>query len=264
MATDLIDSYSVWLRSKSAADRTIADRRRTLLALDRDLPHGLESACADELIAWLWREGLSMGSRETYYSAINSFFSWAYATSILDFDPAEQISRPKVPRRLPNPVTDDQLMSVLGTAAEPYRTWAILAAYAGLRCIEISRLNREHVTEQSIRLVGKGGKVRVVPTHPAIWAVVQPLPQGPIAPFDARFISIRSAVYFSRKLKMKGVHMHRFRHWFGTTIQRGHKDLRVTQELMGHANPATTAGYALVADEDMTTAVNVLPVLTTV
>lgn len=261
MATDLIEGYAAYLRSESSSKRTIDERRATLTRLNNALPYGLEAACADELTTWLWRDGLSIGSRETYYSAIAGFFRWANKAGILDFDPTELMTRPKVPTRLPRPCTDEQLTEILNRAAEPYRLWALLAAYGGLRCIEISRLHREHITAQTMTLRGKGGKPRSVPTHPVIWDQVKQLPAGPLTEHDARFISIRTAVYFGRSLKMKGMTMHRFRHWFGTTVQRRHKDLRVTQQLMGHANPATTAGYALVADEDAQTAVNLLPSL---
>lgn len=262
MATDLIDSYAAYLRSESRSDRTINERRRTLGALDRELPYGLESACADELITWLWREGLSIGSRETYYGAIHGFFTWASETGVLDWDPTEHITRPRAPARLPRPCTDDQLAELLTRADAPYRTWCLLAAYGGLRCIEISRLSREHITQRVMTLRGKGGKPRYVPTHPDIWNAVCDLPSGPITDRSARDISVRTVTYFQRKLGMQGVSMHRLRHWFGTNVQRLHRDLRVTQQLMGHASPATTAGYALVADEDAAHAVNLLPSLT--
>jgi site-specific recombinase XerD len=65
--------------------------------------------------------------------------------------------------------------------------------------------------------------------------------------------------YFHRNLHMHGVRMHRFRHWFGTMIQRLYKDILVTQRLLGHASPATTAGYVLVAAEQTRAAVDLLP-----
>jgi len=260
MATDLIDGYLAYLRSKSASDNTISDRRRTLLVLDRDLPYCLEEASPEELVAWLWRDGLSIGSRETYYGCIAGFYRWAYRVGYFDFDPTEDIPRPKVPQRLPRPVTDEQLHDLLARAADPYRLWCLLAAYAGLRCVEISRLRREHVNERTITIErGKGNKPRVVPTHPAIWTEVSGLHAGPITDRDAHRVSIHFVLYASRTLKLKGVSLHRLRHWFGTNVQRKGKDILVTQQLMGHANPATTAGYALVSAEDTWLAVSLLP-----
>lgn len=260
MATDLIDGYLAYLRSKSASDNTINDRRRTLTVLDRELPFGLEEASPEELVAWLWRDGLSAGSRETYYGCMAGFYRWAFEAEYFDFDPTAKVPRPKVPRRLPRPVTDEQLHTLLSDAADPYRLWCLLAAYAGLRCVEISRLHREHVNERTITIErGKGDKPRVVPTHPAIWTEVSGLHAGPITELDAHRVSIHFVLYANRTLAMKGVSLHRLRHWFGTNVQRKGKDLRVTQELMGHASPATTAGYALVSADDTRSAVNLLP-----
>lgn len=260
MAQEFIEGYITHLRSKSAADRTMNDRRSILTRADQELPYGLKGACEDELRAWLWRDGWSIGTRETYYGALNGFYTWAAKTGRCDFSPMDEIPRPVPPKRLPRPCTNEQLADALAHARNPYRLWALLAAYAGLRCIDISRLHREHITEQEIRVVrSKGGKTRSIPTHPLIWATVKDLPPGPITEHDAKHISIYSALHFGRHLKMRGIALHRFRHWFGTTVQRLNKDILVTQQLLGHEDPASTAGYALVADEQKTAAVGLLP-----
>ncbi len=258
-ATDLIEGYCAHLRQASSSQHTIDDRRRILGVLDRDMAYGLDGANADEIVAWLWRDGLSLSTRETYYGAVNGFFTWAVRKNILDFNPCDEIDRPQPGNRLPKPLTDDELAHILNTAAEPYRLWMTIAAYAGARCIEISRLHREHITPETTTLHGKGNKRRVVGTHPVLWEAVDGLPAGPITGHDARFISIRAAVYFRRTMNMPGVSLHRGRHWFGTQVQRLYKDLRVTQQAMGHADPRTTAGYALVVADQVTAAVAMLP-----
>lgn len=265
MATDLIEGYLAYLRSQTASQRTIDARRRTLTVLDSQLPYGLESANAEELETWLWRDGLSLGSRETYYGAFNGFFTWAYERSIIDYNPAEEITRPKVPKRLPNPVSDTELHRLVTEAAEPYRTFVILAAFAGLRCHEIAQLRTSDITERIITVrCGKGRKPRIVPTHREVWAAVAGLPAGPVTDHDARWISQRSWIYFARRLGMPNCGLHRCRHWFGTWIQRRYKDILVTQQLLGHENPATTAGYAQVAASDTAQAVMLLPSLSDV
>lgn len=260
MATDLIAGYLAHLREASSSARTVDERGKTLHRIHRDLPYGLDVACTDELREWLWRDGLSQGSRETYYSAIKGFFTWAVKANYLDFNPAEELIRPKTPKRLPRPITDEELQYLLAHCVEPYRLWVLLAAYGGLRCLEISRLRREHINRQTMTLpLGKGDKPRGVPTHPAVWEAVRNLPRGPVSIQDARYISIRFSVYASRDLRMPGVTLHRCRHWFGTNVQRLYKNLRVTQALLGHADPRTTAGYAAITDEESATAISLLP-----
>jgi integrase/recombinase XerC len=81
---DLIEGYLAWLREESHSDRTIDDRDRILNVIDRQLPYGLDGATADELKAWLWREGLKLSTRETYYGAFAGFFKWAETCGHLD------------------------------------------------------------------------------------------------------------------------------------------------------------------------------------
>jgi len=260
MTSDLVDAYCAHLRSESFSKRTIFERGKILARLDRDLPYGIESTCEEELRSWLWRDGLSLSSRETYYGAFSDFYRWAAATQVFEFNPAANIKRPKPPQRLPRPVKDEELIYALTYAKEPYRLFIKFAAYAGHRCLDVSQQRREDITEETISVFeSKGGKARVVPTHPIIWEAVKDLPRGPITDLNERQISMGVANYFSRTLGMPGVTMHRYRHWFGTMVQRLYKDLRVTQELLGHANPSTTAGYALVVAQDKQTAVSLLP-----
>lgn len=257
---DLIQSYVSFLRKESCSSKTIKDRLRTLTLMDKELPLGLDSANTDELEAWLWRDGWSQGTRETYFYAFSGFFRWATKKEILDFNPAAEITPPKVPRRLPRPVSDEQLAQLLARAAEPYRLWVLLAAYGGLRCLDIARLQREQINERTTTIVrSKGDKARVVPTHEIVWEAVRDLPAGPITEHDEEYIAQRAAIHFSRSLRMPGVTLHRCRHWFGTMVQRLYKDLRVTQELMGHSSPSTTAGYAMVAGEQTRAAIEALP-----
>lgn len=263
----LMGEYLDWLRICGRSPRTIDARRDILHRIDEELPYGLEMATTDELKAWIFRDDWSSATRETYYGCVRSFFTWATNPhdTKLDFDPMALLPRPKTPRGLPRPVSDVELQRILTTAAEPFRTWSLLAAYAGLRCIEIAGLRRENVTSDNLIVArGKGGRPGVVPTHPAIWAALRDRPLGPVAITQQgevasdRYVSIRTAVYFRRELHMPGVALHRLRHWFGTNIYRNTRDIRRTQELLRHTSPATTAIYTLVTSEERLAAIQTL------
>jgi integrase/recombinase XerC len=268
---ELIEQYLEWLRIRDCTQRTRGARHEILHRLDRDLPCGLTAATADELKAWLYRDGWSKSTKSTYYGAIRGFFVWATnpLDPKLDFDPTAMLPRPSAPQGIPKPVTDAELAHILDCAAEPYLTWARLAAYQGLRCIEISRLRRQDVSEDITEIHrGKGEKPGVVPTHPLVWDSMRGRPAGQIAftreghPASARYISLHALLYFTRKLDLPGVSMHRLRHWFGTNIYKKTRDLRRTQELMRHASPTSTAIYTLISDEERRLAVEALPVPT--
>lgn len=261
---DLIEMHLQHLRAAGMADNTIDDRRKLLHRLNCELPMGLEQATVEELADWLAREGWSVQTRATYYGHIRGFFVWACdpLNPRLDYDPSRSLSRPKVPAGVPRPVTDAELAYALEESTEPWRRRVLLAAYAGLRCVELASIRRQDITVTNLTITGKGGKTRVVPTWPEIWRTVHPLPPGVLDTRNADCISRDAGPYFDR-IGLPEITMHRFRHWFATTALANGADLRTVQELMGHASPATTAIYCQITDEQRRTAIAALPILTT-
>jgi len=259
MALDLIETYLAHLRESGCTDDTIKTYGWILGKAHQALPCGLDVACDEELRTWLWRDGLKQSSRATYYGALNGFFGYHCDSGELDWNPMADIRRPKVPRGVPRVGKDAEVQLVLTQAAEPYRLWAKLAAYEGLRCVEIERLDREHITETTTMVhLGKGNKIRRLPTHRVVWCAVKDLPPGPITDFDREDISNRFKKACVR-LGVPGLSMHRIRGWYCTTGYRASKDLRAMQKAMGHANPATTVGYIDIPDDDVAAALSGLP-----
>ncbi len=258
---DLLEPFQAHLREESRSPRTIRDYTRTMRALDRDLPYGADIACEEELRTWLWRDGLAEASRAVYHAAFRCFYTWAAQQGVIDFDPSATIPRPKVPAGLPRVATDQQVRTILTQAREPYLLWAKLACYAGLRCIEVHRLHREHITEQAIKVHrGKGQKAREIPTHPVIWDAVKDLPAGALAHVaDEHQLSTNFLLHCQEVLGLHGVSMHRLRGWMATTTYRNTKDLRALQRALGHSNLATTAGYISVSDDAMQALIEALP-----
>lgn len=259
MALDLIEAYLAHLREAGCTDDTTKTYGWILNTAHRGLPSGLDIANEPELRAWLWRDGLRPSSRATYYGALTGFFRHHTASGELDFDPMAAIPRPKVPQGLPRVAKDAEVQIVLTQAADPYRMWGKLAAYCGLRCVEIERLDREHIGQAATKVHrGKGDKVRIVPTHPIVWEEVRDLPPGPITDLDREGISNRFKKACVR-MGVPGLSMHRLRGWFCTKGYGATKDLRAMQKAMGHANPATTVLYIDTPDDDVAAAVNGLP-----
>ncbi len=264
---DLIAPHLRHLKAAGFSANTIHDRDRVLQRVDADLPMGLLDATVPELDDWLAQFRTNQ-TKATYYGHLVGFFSWACAGDDpwLDWNPTTNLKRPKVPPTVPRPVTDDALAIVLARAREPYRTWAVLAAYAGLRAFEIATITREAFTEELIYVTGKGGKHATIPTHPLVWQAVKDLPPGPIAlgRTGVRLSATRVSSLFSQHMRktlgLPGVSLHPLRHWLGTRTLQGCGNLRVTQELLRHSSPATTAIYTQVTDEQRRSAVSALPV----
>lgn len=265
--TELITEYLQWLTDRGCTDATLRARRDILTRAEAELPYGLGQALESELRDWIFQDRYSAWTRCTYYGAIAAFYAWAcnpYRPR-LDSNPAAMLPRPATPRSLPRPVSDEQLRLILSESEEPIRTWALLAAYQGLRCIEIARLYREHVTPDTLAVVrGKGGKPAILPTYPAVWAALERLPPGPVAltqrgdQASATYVSLRAATHFRRRLGL-AVGLHRLRHWYGSMLYQQTRDLRNTQELLRHASPMTTAGYTHIPDEERRAAIHSLP-----
>lgn len=264
----IIDAYLEHLRRAGRSEATITGRREILKRLNTALPYGVGQTEPDELAAWLYRDEWSANTKATYYRCLKSFYAWATNPKDpwLSYDPAADLEPVRSAKGMPRPVTDDELRRILAEAAEPIRTWALIAAYQGLRCIEIARLDREHITEQTFIVVrGKGGRPRVHDTDPAVWAAVRDLPPGPVARMpdgqraDAFHVSATAALHFRRRLHMPGVSMHRLRHWLGVTVQREYRDIRVTQEVLGHQSLQSTQIYTAATAEQQRRARAMLP-----
>lgn len=262
---DLIDAFCDHQRVRGRSSRTIDHRRFVLGKADRELPHGL-TATKEEIQAWLYRDDLSANAKASYYSALTTFYGhWEGRPGGLACNPMANLPRPQWKPGQPRPVTQQQLERILTEAADPYRLWALLAAGLGARCIEISRLDRDDVTRDITYLHGKGDKHRKVPTPAAVYARVSALPAGPVAVTveglraSPHYVSSTASAYFGHTMGMPGVALHRCRHWYATHFQRAAGDIRVTQEVLGHSKPETTARYTEVAYEAKRSAVDALP-----
>lgn len=260
---DLIRLYMAYLRERECTDATIRTFGRTLTVMDKELPCGLDIATEQEIRAWIWREGLKQSSRNSYYSAVTGFFRWAVDhAELITFDPTRRIKRPKVPPRIPRVASDEHVARVLTDAGQPYRLWATIAAYEGARCIEIHRMRREHITAQRTVIPrGKGNKPRVLPTHPLVWAAVEPLPSGPIVTsHEHENLMSRDFInHCQRRLGLRGISLHRLRGWWATKMYKQTRDLLSVQQGMGHANPKETAGYIDIEDTELQELVAGLP-----
>ncbi len=270
MTARMIDAYKRHLVAAGYASTTTEDSGKLLRRVDAELPCGLPVATRSELVAWLAQPDWSAQTRKTYHDHLCRFYAWAAdpADPWISYDPAAGLPTPRVPQRLPRPATDEQVRVCSRCDTMPWRLHTVLAAYAGLRPCEIARLQREHVDQAWVLVrLGKGRKDRRVPTHPRVWELVAPLPDGPLTHYpDGRratpsWVSKRTAEHLHRRHHLP-ITLYNLRHWYGTCVQAGQGDIRVTQAAMGHSSPVTTAGYTEVSDARLLAAVLALPDLT--
>lgn len=261
--TDMIEAHLSWMKT-GYAENTVLGARKFLYRLHRQLHEGLQGAVEEELAEWLGSGNWSDQTVSAYYKHIVRFYRWSVRPGDpwLSFDPSAGLARPTALPGLPRPATMDVAERCVYRLPMPWRLVCRFTALAGLRPAEVATVEREDVTRENITIKGKGGKTRAIPTHPLIWDIVERMPPGRLiihkgTPVTAAWVS-HSGAYHLRKFGLD-ITLYRLRHLFGTEVQRRHKDIRVTQELMGHASPNTTMVYTQVTSEAKREAVNALP-----
>lgn len=264
--SDLIEAHLARLRAQGRSPNTIDDRAKLLRRLDRELPHGLEGASDEELELFLGQPGWAPETRSTYYSHVVGFYRWATSgrKPHLDYDPSADIERPQVTKGIPRPLSDAEVTHALEYLGGHRLDAVILALGAGMRVGEVARASADQVDQDGVRIFGKGGKTRVVPTCPEVRFLVEAAPAGLLVPRSrgGPWVPDQLSHDIARGLDaigLVGVTLHRFRHTFATRLVRAGANIVAVQRLMGHANLATTQVYADVYGSDLVEAIARLP-----
>lgn len=209
------------------------------------------------------RGGLSPKSLQRRLSACRSFFQWLLKHGHVVANPAAGVRGPKAPRKLPQVLDVDeatQLVEVPVDAPLGLRDRALLELFysSGLRLSELVGLRWRDLDLEGglVTVLGKGNRQRSVPvgSHAlralSDWradsggandAPVFPGRGG--APITARAVQLRIRLLAQRQGLFKQVHPHLLRHSFASHVLESSGDLRGVQELLGHADIATTQIY---------------------
>jgi integrase/recombinase XerC len=271
---------------RNVSPHTIAAYRNDLSGLDRfvrqERGEGVDAAAVDHLLLRLYLARLNAGrqhhtAKQAGYAkssigrklaAIRSFFSWMVRTKQLEINPAELIATPKREQKLPFHLNIDQTVALVEGpphAAEgvPCKTRdaAILELLysSGLRVSELTGLSLGDLDRSAgmLRVLGKGGKERIVPVGTAaLEAIERYLTERIILSEDEpMFLGSRGARINRRTVAslvtrwsssiatFRSVSPHTLRHTFATHLLEGGADLRSIQELLGHASLSTTQKY---------------------
>lgn len=228
-----------------------------------DTLDGLQTEQLRAFVAAEHRRGLSSKSLQRRLSACRSFYTWLLKNGQVAVNPAAALRAPKAPRKLPQVLDADEasrLVEVPTDAPLGLRDRALLELFysSGLRLSEACALRWRDLDLASgfVTVMGKGGKERRVPVgshaRKALgeWrseqkaagdAPVFPGRNG--GPISQRAIQIRIKQLAVRQGMFKDVHPHMLRHSFASHILESSGDLRGVQELLGHADIATTQIY---------------------
>lgn len=242
------------LRNRNYSPNTIYSRGRAIIRFQRAMGIDPLEATEDQMIGWWTNLRLSPSSRAGELAAIRGYCRFAVKHRLIEADPTRLLDRPKLPRRVPRPIDEVALGLALTHALPDVLAILCLAAFCGLRAAEIAALEWSDIRKDTLLIHGKGDKERVVPLHLAAKAALDGLPgkrRGPVLRRrDYKGGSVPPHLisqWANRHLHSLGITetLHQLRHRFGTlTYQLSHGDIRMVQDLLGHASPVTTAGYS--------------------
>jgi len=222
-----------------------------------------------DYLSHLMAQGFVKGSIARKLSAIRSFYRYLLRERIMSTSPLATTSSPKLDKRLPSFLTIEEVKQLLEapdlSTPQGQRDRALMELlYAsGLRVSELVNINLEQVNLNSceIRVWGKGSKERIVLMgKPAAQALQTYLSQGRpgligkkqtsallLNRYGGRLRERRVQKLLEKYASLAGidkrVHPHMLRHTFATHLLDGGADLRVVQELLGHANLSSTQIY---------------------
>jgi integrase/recombinase XerC len=202
-------------------------------------------------------------------AAVRSFFKYLLREGMVRKNPAELVSSPKKEKKVPYHLNIDEVTALVeapqGASILPLRDRVILEVLysCGIRVAELTGMNvgDADLPEGVVRVLGKGGKERIVPlgSHArlAVAAYLQernnPEPTAPLllnahgGRLTSRSVARIVGKYIQHIATMKKISPHTLRHTFATHMLEGGADLRAIQEFLGHASLSTTQKYTHVS-----------------
>jgi integrase/recombinase XerC len=266
-----VDAWLTRLQSeRQASAHTVEGYRRDLAKLLRWMEaqgiagfDALEPNRMRSFVATEHRGGLSPKSLQRLLSSCRSLFRQLTREGLLGHDPLAGVRGPKVHRKLPQVLDVDEATSLVeaqGEGALNLRDRAMLELFysSGLRLSELTGLRWVDLDLHAgeVRVLGKGSKTRIVPVGRHAVTALRALgeaegmaPDLPVfkgrggAPINPRTVQLRMKTLALQQGLPKRVHPHLLRHTFASHMLESSGDLRAVQELLGHADIATTQIY---------------------
>jgi integrase/recombinase XerC len=281
-----VDDFVDYLRAERGYSPHTVTAYRSDLTSFWDFAHSvgvndLPDLTLDVFRQWLFvssQQGLSHTTLARRAASVKSFSSWLRRQHILDSDPASRLKAPKTEHSLPRVIASGQLEDIFSLLQEraqegdpiALRNNAIveLLYASALRVSELVGLNQHDIdfSTRTVRVMGKGSKQRVVPFGiPASTALTlyldtaRPLLQAEKPETLAVFLGARGARMSSRAVYALIADLleplggsgpagpHSLRHTAATHLLDGGADLRIVQEMLGHASMGTTQIYTHVS-----------------
>jgi len=269
LATERGLSTNYQLSVRQSLERFFSSNKKWVTASTESLNHYLGQ---------LKDESLSVSTIRIHLVHLKIFFRYASLKGWIHTDPADALIPPKVPATLPKSISSGalkQLFESIDTNTPlGARDKAILETFysSGLRLNELGQARLEHLDldDRMLRITGKGNKTRLVPLGTAAQKAIsfylknsRPKLIRTSKSSSHVFLSIRGSALSPERLRAivkgrakaagidKNVYPHLLRHSFATHLLQNGADLRIIQELLGHADISTTQIYTHVDEQGL-------------
>ncbi len=272
-----LPGFDTWLSGRAPATRAayrgdVAAFADWMTRSDITGPGGVDRLHLRRYLASLGTRKLARATVARKAAALRCYFAWLVRQGRIGSDPARSLRAPSGGGRLPRVLSGSEMTTLLDAPAEAAvaetaverRDRAVLELLyaAGLRVSELCGLDRRDLDlrRRTVTVVGKRGKQRRVPVHDAAVTALRAWLEGGRddmpGPPEAAFVNRRGSRLGPRDVRRildrhapAPTHPHALRHTFATHLLDGGADLRVVQELLGHASLATTQVYTHVSKE---------------
>lgn len=280
-ATSAMQEWLGYMKGvKNAADNTLTAYEGDVLdflsfiTLHKAAPHGLgalERISVSDMRAWMAQSrssGVAARSLARKLSAVKAFYRWLAEREGFEATAVLSARAPKFQKKLPRPLAEDAARDLIDAIEmQSEKPWVAARDVAvvtllwgcGLRISEaLSLRGSDAPLENTLRIVGKGGKERLVPVLPAARGAVDSYTSEcpySLSPDSPLFFGIRGGALSPAAIQkvMARARMqlglpssatpHAMRHSFATHLLQAGGDLRAIQELLGHASLSTTQAY---------------------
>lgn len=258
--------------------------------IDLSFIRAIKKADIYDFLSWLARDrqgkhqmGLGVPARARKLVAVRSFFNYLVVKrNLLEINPAADIDSPRLRKSLPIYLTESNAVKLLDAVSGPYAErdfcMLLLLLSCGMRVSELAGLNVKDVNGETVRVLGKGNKERILYISPACQQAIKDYlavrdgtnvhPKDKDALFLSRNhqrVSVDTVQNLVKKtasaagLDAKRYSPHKLRHTAATLMLQNGVDVRTLQEVLGHESLNTTQIYTHIDNEGLRIAAKANP-----
>ena len=271
MSNELLDLFFNYIKfEKRLSELTIKNYQHDINRLIKLNDKKLTEINSEDIrlsLSKLHASGLSGKSVSRILSSWRGCFLFLNKSQLMKYDPTSGIKAPKAKKKLPQTLSIDQVFNLINIPQTGFidtRDKAILEFFysSGLRLSELVNIHISDIdmSEQTIKVLGKGNKFRIVPIgRKAIEAlnlwILQRNKLNKILDSELLFLNQHGKKLTARAIQYRlkfwaqknnipeNIHPHLLRHSFASHVLQSSQDLRAVQELLGHSNISTTQIY---------------------